>query len=200
MTVEQYISKVLSVAKIGLKYSKDDYALENYEQLEALSLEMLNSQFSDKIDENVFVRDIYPTPNMSVRVIIVNEDDEILFVKESDDKKWTVPGGWSDVFISPRDNAAKEVFEEVGIEVTIDRLLAVFIREKYRNPKTSLSEYVMYFVAHVKNDIELNIGFEVLDAQFHKLDNLPELSSKATYTEISTAFDILKNNKEVYVD
>ncbi|NLY62638.1 MAG: NUDIX domain-containing protein [Erysipelothrix sp.] len=200
MTIEQYILKVLSVSKIGLKFSKDDYALENYQELANLSLEMLNKNFTEPINENLFVRNLYPTPNTSVRVIIVNEKNQILFVKEADDKKWTVPGGWADLFISPRENARKEVFEEVGIKVEIERMLAMFMREKYRQPRVAISEYVTYFVAYVKDDIKLDIGFEVLDAGFYDFDNLPELSSKSTKEELTIAYDILINNKAVYVD
>ncbi len=200
MTIEQYILKVLSVSKIGLKFSKDDYALENYQELANLSLEMLNKNFTEPINENLFVRNLYPTPNTSVRVIIVNEKNQILFVKEADDKKWTVPGGWADLFISPRENARKEVFEEVGIKVEIERMLAMFMREKYRQPRVAISESVTYFVAYVKDDIKLDIGFEVLDAGFYDFDNLPELSSKSTKEELTIAYDILINNKAVYVD
>lgn len=200
MTIEQYILKVLSVAKIGLKYSQDNFALENYAELEQLSLEMLNQNFSKQVDENLFVRDIYPTPNVSVRIMIVNEDQELLFVKEADEKLWTVPGGWCDLFISPTENAIKEVSEEVGIDIEIDRLLAVFVREKYRQPKVALSDYVMYFQATVSNDIKLNIGFEVLDAKFHKIDDLPPLATKATKEELNIAYDILINKKSVYTD
>lgn len=200
MTIEEYIIKVLSVSKIGLKFSTDEYALENYYELEKLSLEMLNQNFTEPIQENLFVRDLYPTPNNSVRVIIVNDKKEVLFVKESDDKKWTVPGGWADLFISPSENAKKEVFEEVGLKIEIDRVLAIFMREKYRRPRLAVSEYVTYFLAYVKDDIELNIGFEVLAAKFHAMDDLPELSSKSTKEELAIAFDILLNNKAVYVD
>lgn len=200
MTIEQYIMKVLSVAKIGLKYSTDNYALENYEELEKLSLEMLNASFSKPVNENLFTRDIYPTPNVSVRVMIVNEDNEVLFVKEADEKKWTVPGGWCDLFLSGKENAIKEVSEEVGIDINIERLLSVFLREKYRKPNVALSDYVMYYKASVKNDIKLNIGFEVLDAKFYSMDELPELATKATKEELSIAYNILKNDLDVYFD
>lgn len=200
MTIEQYILKVLSVSKIGLKYSKDDYALENYEELKTISLQMLNEHFEEPISENLFVRDIYPTPNVSVRVMIVNEDNEVLFVQEADEKKWTVPGGWCDLFLSAKENAIKEVSEEVGIDIEIDRILAIFLREKYRKPNIALSDYVFYFKAQVSNDIKLNIGFEVLDAKFCSMDDLPELATKATHTELLKAWDILVHDKETYVD
>lgn len=200
MTVEQYITKVLSVAKIGLKYSTDNYAIENYAELEKLSLEMLDSNFKEKIEENLFVRDIYPTPNVSVRVMIVNEDNEVLFVKEADEKKWTVPGGWCDLYLSARENSIKEVSEEVGIEIELDRLLSIFLRERYRKPNVALSDYVMYFKAVISKDTKLNIGFEVLDAKFYSMDEMPELATKATKEELEIAYDILINDKEVYSD
>lgn len=200
MTIEQFITKVLSVSKIGLKYSTDNYAIENYEELEKLSLQMLNTNFKDPIDESIFIRDIYPTPNVSVRVMIINEDDEILFVKEADEKKWTVPGGWCDLFLSSKENAIKEVSEEVGLDITIERMLATFLREKYRNPNTNLSDYVTYYLARVKNDVKINIGFEVLDAKFYNINDLPELATKATKEELMIAYNVLKNNLDVYFD
>lgn len=199
MTIEQYISKVLSVAKIGLKYSKDEYALENYAELEELSLEMLNANFQDKLEENLFVRNIYPTPNVSVRVMLINENKEILFVRENDDKKWAIPGGWCDIFISPKANAIKEVSEEVGLKITNLKPLAIFFRDKYKE-KTTLSEYVIYFGAEVSSKAKLDIGFEIIDTRYAKIDNDLELSTKTTITELAMAYDIYINDKAVYVD
>lgn len=200
MTNEQFIIKVLSIAKIGLKYSTDEYALDNYAQLEELGIEMLNSISSSDITENIFVEDIYPTPNLSVRVIIVNDNNEILFVKEKSDGKWGVPGGWCDLFESARQNAKKEVFEEVGIKVKTKELLAVFNREKYRKPKTILSDYVLYFKANIKDDQKIKLGYEVSAAKFYKIDQLPELSTNNTEKELNIAWDVLINNKHPYVD
>lgn len=200
MTNEQFIVKVLSIAKIGLKYSKDEYALENYAELEKLGIEMLNSVAENDITKNIFVRDVYPTPNISVRVIIVNKDNEVLFVKEKEEAKWAVPGGWCDLFISPRANAKKEVWEETGLKVETKQLLAVFNREVYRKPKTILSDYVIYFLAVKENNDKVDIGFEVSDAKYCSMDNLPNLSTNNTKEELDIAFDVLVNNKAVHVD
>ncbi len=200
MTNEQFIIKVLSIAKIGKKYSKDPYAIENYNDLETLGVEMLNSVAANEVSENIFVRDLYPTPNLSVRVLIVNEKDEVLFVKEASDNKWGVPGGWCDLFISPRANAEKEVFEEVGLKLKTQKLLAVFNREKYRKPKTILSDYVMYFYAEMDKDQKVNMGFEVLDYKFKKINEVKDLSTNNTSEELNLAWDILINNKEPHVD
>ena len=202
MTYEQFVKKVLSVAKIGLKYSTDSHALENYEELEQLSLKVLNENNKEQqFDHNVFVRDIYPTPNMSVRTLVLNENDEILFVKEKSDEKWAVPGGWCDLFISPQENAIKEISEESGLDVEIERLVCVFQRELYKNhiKPTSLSEYVFYFVARVK-DPKIDIGFEVSKGAFFAYDALPELSFKNTKEEIDIAWDVYQNQRNVYID
>lgn len=200
MTNEQFIIKVLSVAKIGLKYSTDEYAIENYTELEKLGIEMLNKVLDEPINTNIFTSDVYPTPNLSVRIIIVNKDNEVLFVKEKEEAKWGVPGGWCDLFISPRENAEKEVFEETGLKVKTKQLLAIFNREKYRKPKTILSDYVMYFKAEVCENESLDIGFEVSDAKYYNMKELPNLSTNNTEKELAQAWDILINNKEVYVD
>ena len=200
MTNEQFIAKVLSVAKIGLKYSKDDYALENYAELEKLGIEMLDNVAINPVVENIYVRDLYPTPNLSVRIIIVNNKNEVLFVKEKVEEKWGVPGGWCDLFISPRKNAEKEVFEEVGLKIETKELLAIFNREKYRNPNTILSDYVMYFKAVMPKDQKPKVGFEVSESKFINMGNLPTLSTNNTETELAIAWDVLINNKDPYVD
>lgn len=84
MNWEQFTSKVLSVARIGLKFSTDPFALENYEELEKLAIETLKTNVDPDIQTNIYERDIYPTPNVSVRVIVFNDYGELLLVKERD--------------------------------------------------------------------------------------------------------------------
>ena len=96
-----FIIKVQSISKIGLLYSKDPYAIENYEALNNLSIEMLeNFENIDLNKNNYFQKDIYPTPNISVRVIIFNENKEIMFVKEKRQQNYSLPGGWCDLYDS----------------------------------------------------------------------------------------------------
>ena len=54
-----YLMRIMSIAKVGQKYSQDPYALANYQELEELSLEMLNNFVAPKYSENLFQRDIY---------------------------------------------------------------------------------------------------------------------------------------------
>ncbi len=189
MNWEQFAVRVMSISKIGLKFSKDDYALENYEELERISREMLNSLPIEPIAKNLYERDLYPTPNVSVRVLLFDNEGRLLLVKEKVEDKWAVPGGWCDVFESPKENAIREVKQEAGFDVEIDRLLGVFQREKYKDYPTLVSEYVHYFVGHIVNGVARH-NHETTEVEFFAIDRLPELSKKSTRLEIGRALQV----------
>lgn len=199
MDWEQFASKVLSISRIGIKYSKDPYALENYEDLEKLTVEMLNSTENSDYDGNIYERDIYPTPSTSVRILVFNDKNELLMVQERDSGNWSVPGGWCDVFESSSENAQKEVRQETGLHVKIDRLLAVLQREKYKDYKTLVSEYVHYYSGIVISG-ELTTNHETTDVGFFPLDALPPLSRKSTFSEIMKAVKVYKRESDVVFD
>ena len=46
---------------------------------------------------NYFARDIYPTPNISVRTIIISKDrKKVLMVREASSHTYSFPGGWAE--------------------------------------------------------------------------------------------------------
>jgi|SRR5690554_5298051 len=196
---EQYAMKVLSICKIGLKFSKDPYAIENYKELQDISKEMLNTLHVYPIKDNFYERDIYPTPNLSVRVLVFNKQQQLLMVKEAMDGKWAVPGGWVDVFDTASQAAISEVKQETGLDIKITRLLAIMQRERYKDYPTLVSEVVHYFLGEYQNG-ELTPSHETTDVQWISIDNLPELSKKTTQIEVECAIDVALNNKDVYFD
>lgn len=198
MEYHQYLMRIMSIAKIGQKYSKDPYALENYRELEKLSLEMLNDFVEPKYTENLYIRNIYPTPNVSVRGLVI-KDGKILMVKERDDNGWAIPGGWCEVFLSPSQNIVKEIKEETGYRVTVNKLLAIFQREKYKNYPSLVSEYSLYFGASIIDGVIKN-NHEVSDVAFFDYNELPFLSKKTTLQEIAIAYDVLINEKEIHFE
>jgi ADP-ribose pyrophosphatase YjhB (NUDIX family) len=196
---EQFAMKVLSICKIGIKYSKDPYAIENYKELQDLSVDMLNSLNIYPIKDNFYERDIYPTPNLSVRVIVLNKQNQILMVKEVMDGKWAIPGGWVDVFDAPSQAATNEIKQEAGIDVRLVRLLAVMQRERYKDYPTLVSEMVHYFLAVHENG-DLQTSHETSEVAWFDIERLPELSKKTTKIEIERALDVALNNKDTYFD
>jgi len=199
MKWNEFVAKVLAVSRIGLKFSKDPYAIENYEELHALALNQLNELHETPDESLPYQRDIYPTPNISVRVLIFNEKQELLMGQEVSDGAYAVPGGWCDVFESPSDNARKEVLQETGLTVKIDKLLCILRRELYREYASMISEYVIYFSA-TRIDGALNHNHEILSLGYFPLDQLPPLSRKMTEKELRIALDVLINKTDVVFD
>lgn len=198
MKWHEYVMRIMSIARIGQKYTHDDYARENYEELEKLSLDMLNQVSVEPYEKNIFERDIYPTPNVSVRVMI-KQDNQLLMVKEKQDGGWAVPGGWCEVYLSLSENAKKEVKEETGLDVEMTQVLAIMQREKYKDYKSIVSEYVVYVAAHILGG-EIQGNHEVTDVGFFNFEQLPELSKKNTITELTRAYNVLLGNKPVQFD
>ena len=68
----------------------------------------------------------YVTPKVAVGAVVGNDDGQILLLQRSDSGIWLYPTGWADVGYSASEVAVKEVREETGIEVTVERLIGVF--------------------------------------------------------------------------
>ena len=165
MEWNHFLSKLLSISKIGLKFSKDPYALENYQELQDLVIQQ-SQEVNQPIDVvKLYPKDTYPTPNVSVRIMIFNEKNQLLMVQEKSDQGYAVPGGWCDVFESPKQNAIKEVKQETGLDVEIVRLCAIMQRELYKSKPTMISEYVMYFLVEIKGG-DLQFNHELMDIGF----------------------------------
>ncbi|MBU1292625.1 NUDIX hydrolase [Patescibacteria group bacterium] len=56
---------------------------------------------------------------ISVKALILNEErDKFLLVKEEGNNKWELPGGGLDWGMSPQEDVKREVKEEMGLEVS----------------------------------------------------------------------------------
>ena len=199
MEWNHFLSKLLSISKIGLKFSKDPYALENYQELQDLVIQQ-SQEVNQPIDVvKLYPKDTYPTPNVSVRIMIFNEKNQLLMVQEKSDQGYAVPGGWCDVFESARQNAIKEAKQETGLDVEIIRLCAVMQRELYKSKPTMISEYVLYFLAEIRGGT-LAFNHELLDIGFFDYNALPVLSYKTSQRELDIAMDVIKHQKDVYFD
>lgn len=200
MTIEQFVIKVIGIAKIGKQFSKDPYALENYEELHLLGQEMAATIMPSVNVCTLFERDVYPTPNLSVRVMITNQDDQVLFVREKQDGLWSIPGGWVDLFQSVKQAAISEARQEAGVAISIDRILSMFQREKHKDYPTLLSETCIYFHAVILEG-EPFPGFETSETMWVNIETeLPALSRKNTKNEILTAWQCYKEQQHPYFE
>ncbi len=192
-----FLIKVQAIAKIGLLYTKDEYAKSNYQEIERMTLEFLSNLQEINFDRNnFFKRDVYPTPNISVRTIVFNDNDEFLMVQEKDDGGYSFPGGWADLYDSPSEAALREVFEEAGAEAKLTKLVALLNRTPFDRP-TAVPGYVVVFKAKFIRFVHEH-DHEISNVGWFKRNELPPLSSKITAFEINKMLDAAFNDELIF--
>ncbi|HBR86005.1 MAG TPA: hypothetical protein DEA32_02335 [Firmicutes bacterium] len=173
-----YLLKVEEIAKVGLTYSKDPYALDNYDELQRLTSRFLDSIDAVRLDgQNYFRRDVYPTPSVSCRTIILSPDrTKVLLVQEAKDEGWSFPGGWCEIGLSPTESARKEVWEEAGYDCRITNMIGAL--DRYSGMSTSgAPEYILVYEGKLVGQPH-KPTYEILAVDWFPVDNLPRISIK----------------------
>jgi 8-oxo-dGTP diphosphatase len=67
-----------------------------------------------------------PKHSVSVAGIVVREDDRVLVIKRDDSGHWEAPGGVLELEESFEAGVQREVLEETGLEVVVERLTGVY--------------------------------------------------------------------------
>ncbi|MFI9118817.1 NUDIX hydrolase [Streptomyces bikiniensis] len=67
-----------------------------------------------------------PLHSVSVAGVVVREDGRILAIQRADNGTWEPPGGVLELNEHPEQGAAREVFEETGVRVEVERLTGVY--------------------------------------------------------------------------
>ena len=193
-----YILKIQSIAKIGLVFSKDPYAITNYQQINDLTIEMMEKLLEIEFDRpNYFSSDIYPTPSVSVRAVILNEKrDKALFVREANSGTYSFPGGWADLYDSPAQTARNESSQEAGADIEIVRLVGVLNRTPFKSG-VHVPEYLIIFEAKLKGELHEH-EYETDDVAWFPLDKLPPLSRKVALEEIQRIITAIKTNQTIF--
>ena len=193
-----YILKIQSIAKIGLVFSKDPYAITNYQQINDLTLEMMEKLLEIEFHKpNYFSRDIYPTPSVSVRALILNKNkDQILMVREANSGTYSFPGGWADLYDSPGQTAINESSQEAGADIEVVRLVGVLNRTPFKSG-VHVPEYLIVFEAKLKGDLHEH-EYETDDVRWFSIDDLPTMSRKVAKEEIDRIILAIKNNETIF--
>ncbi|WP_285497791.1 NUDIX domain-containing protein [Actinomadura sp. NBRC 104425] len=63
---------------------------------------------------------------MSVTGIVLRGDGNILAIKRMDDGRWVPPGGVLELDEHPHDGVIREVLEETGVRIEVERLTGVY--------------------------------------------------------------------------
>jgi ADP-ribose pyrophosphatase YjhB (NUDIX family) len=97
----------------------------------------------------------------------------LLMVREVQDAgRWTLPGGWADVNLTPAENVVKEVHEESGFDVRVRKLAAVWDRTRQGHGAAPFSAYKLFFLCDITGGAAAT-SLETSEVAFFTEDALP---------------------------
>jgi len=67
-----------------------------------------------------------PKHSVSVAGIVVSDDDRVLVIRRDDNGHWEAPGGVLELGESFEDGVRREVLEETGLAISVERLSGVY--------------------------------------------------------------------------
>jgi len=114
---------------------------------------------------------IYHDPKVAVLAIII-QDDKVLLIKRAQDPgmgKWACPAGFVEYDEEPEGALIREVREETGLLVRIERILAVTPRKDH-----GLANIVISYQATVIDGV-LQAGDDAAEARWFSRDEIPEM-------------------------
>ncbi|WP_202532173.1 NUDIX domain-containing protein [Streptomyces sp. SID3212] len=88
-----------------------------------------------------------PLHSVSVAGVVVREDGRVLTIQRADNGTWEPPGGVLELSEAPEDGVRREVYEETGLKVQVERLTGV-----YKN--TARGVVALVFRCHVEGGHE----------------------------------------------
>jgi ADP-ribose pyrophosphatase YjhB (NUDIX family) len=187
----RWARELQALAQTGNHFATSDYDRQRYARISEIAAEIFEKQGDT---EGSKIRTIfeaqfgYATPKVDVRAAVFR-DRKILLVQERTDGLWTLPGGWADVNDSPSEAVAKEVLQESGFQVKVERLLAVFDRAKHpHDPPFPFHIYKMFFQCEIEAG-EARPSAETSSVEFFAPEALPPLSlSRITEEQIQFCF------------
>jgi ADP-ribose pyrophosphatase YjhB (NUDIX family) len=174
--------EIQALAQTGLTYNRNEFDIQRYRRLEEIAAEIVSAHTTlpqGPVLENFRLQPGYATPKVDVRGAAFREG-KVLLVRERSDGCWTMPGGWADVGWTPSAMVAREVWEESGFEVRVDRLVAVFDANRFPDlPQEFYHAYKLVFLCSLTGG-EPRPSNETSAVDFFDLGHLPQLSSFRT--------------------
>ncbi|MET0341828.1 MAG: NUDIX hydrolase [Polyangiales bacterium] len=195
-----WVRRMQAIAQNGLTYARDPFDQQRYQQLRALSAEILASATARSLpgEAEALARAFtsgagYTTPKLDVRAAVFRPGPvpTVLMVKERSDGGWTLPGGWVDVGESPSLAVEKEVREEAGYEVRASKLLALLDRDRHGHPAMAEHVWKVFLRCEIVGESRApgGDGLETDAVAFFAEDALPSLSlPRVTPSQIARLF------------
>jgi len=210
-TLRRWAEALAGVARTGLAFTDNPYERERYEEILAIAADIkvaAHDGLDGVLDADGHVVEWmkelgdgvggYVTPKVAIGAIVVNDAGQILLIQRSDSGVWLYPTGWCDVGYSAPEVVVKEVREETGIEVDVERLIGVL--DGLRLGVSRIPLFSLIFLCRATGGVLSPHPQECLDAGWFSRDQLPEntLGSERWAPEIFSIID--GTSREIFYD
>ena len=186
MDVFTLLDQLRIIARNGLNYTRDGYDRERYERLMQLTTQAYAGRLdlpAEALRERFMTELGHITPKVGADAAIFNACGELLLMERADGSGWCLPCGWVEPDESPAEAAVREVREETGLEVVVERLVGVF----HRPASAKNGPHAMIAVVHLCRVLrgELTLSHEGLDLRYWPIAAVPVWH--ATHAEYAQA-------------
>ena len=187
----EFAVEIQSIAQAGLTYGHDEYDMERYARLREIAAEMLACKTDLPLDKvkDLFCNETgYQTPKVDTRATVFR-DGKILLVHEKNGT-WSLPGGWCDVNVSVADNTVKETYEEAGLRVRAERVIALHDRNRHNVPPYAYG-VVKIFILCSLIDGDFIPNLETTETGYFGKEEIPQTlaEEKTTKEQILMCFE-----------
>jgi ADP-ribose pyrophosphatase YjhB (NUDIX family) len=113
---------------------------------------------------------VYWNNPLPVTATLIPHNDGLVLVKRKFEPFvgwWCLPGGFMESAEHPEESAIREVYEETGLTVEIDRLLGA------HSPGRGINVLILFYLAKHNSGI-LQAGDDAEEVQTFKISDLPE--------------------------
>jgi ADP-ribose pyrophosphatase YjhB (NUDIX family) len=187
----ELLREVAAIAQIGTAFTTGPFDQERYARLTQIAAELIGLPTgTDPAVIAELLRDEpgYATPKVEVRAGVFR-DDRILLVRESVDGKWSLPGGFADVNLSPAESIEAEIVQETGYSARATKLVSFVDRRRHHVDHPRLRYcYKAYFLAEILGGAP-RTSIETTAVDFFPERELPPLSTgRVTEAQIAQLY------------
>lgn len=145
--------EMAAIAQSGLAFTHDPYDRERYQALTRLAARAMarhGGGGGDVLERMFLAQEGYATPKIDVRGAVFREGRLLMVREVADEGRWTLPGGWADVNLTPAENVVREVREESGFRVRPRKLAAVWDRTRQGHVPKPFSAAKLFFLCEIE--------------------------------------------------
>ena len=173
------------MAKTGLEFSTDDYDRDRFERThrisEGIAALVIDADFTP---ERPYLPDLgIPSPKVGCSVAAFDDEGRVVLIKRADNQRWALPGGYAEVGSPPSLNAVREMREETGFEVRLERLVGLYDNKSFGSV-AAYQFYICCFRARITGG-SATASQETLEVVLASPDALPEDMSRLQRTMLA---------------